>query len=46
VQAVKRIAALVVAGVGALLYLWIAAVRAVPGVKARKAARRGAAPRR
>jgi hypothetical protein len=28
------------AGVGFLAYVWVAAVRAVPGIRARKAARR------
>jgi hypothetical protein len=46
VQAVKRIAALVAAGLGALLYVWVAAVRAAPAVKRRKAARRRAASSR
>jgi hypothetical protein len=33
----KRVAIAVAATVGALLYVWIAAVRAVPGVRRRKA---------
>jgi len=34
----KRLLAIVASVLGALLYVWVAAVRAVPGVKARKAA--------
>jgi hypothetical protein len=30
------------AGVGLLLYVWVAAVRLAPGIRARKAARRAA----
>ena len=36
----KRLLALVAGVVGAVLYVWFAAVRAVPGVKRRKAAMR------
>jgi hypothetical protein len=42
VPPVKRILAVVAALVGAQLYVWVAAVRAVPRVKRRKAARRAA----
>jgi hypothetical protein len=42
VPPVKRILAVAAALVGALLYVWVAAVRAVPRVKRRKAARRAA----
>jgi hypothetical protein len=38
----RRILALVAGTVGALLYVWFAAVKAVPDVKARKAAKRRA----
>ena len=38
----KRLLALVGGIVGAVLYVWIAAVRAVPGVRERKTARRRA----
>jgi hypothetical protein len=46
VRAVKRIAALVAAALAVLLYVWAAAVRAVPGVKRRKAAGRRASSSR
>ncbi len=36
----KRLLALVAGVLGGLLYVWFAAVRAVPGVKRRKAAMR------
>jgi hypothetical protein len=42
----KRVLAIVVSTVGALLYVWFAAVRAVPGVKGRKAALRATRARR
>jgi hypothetical protein len=42
VRTVKRIALAIGALVGFLLYVWFAAVRAVPLVKRRKAARRAA----
>jgi hypothetical protein len=38
----KRLLALVGGLVGAVLYVWIAAVRAVPGVRERKTAKRRA----
>lgn len=38
----KRLLVLLAGAVGAFLYVWIAAVRAVPGVKARKTAWRRA----
>ena len=44
VRRLKRIMLVAVAAVGALVYVWIAAVRAVPGVRARKLARRAAPP--
>ena len=37
---VKRIALAIGAVIGAVLYVWFAAVRAIPVVKRRKAARR------
>ena len=37
VKTLKRIALVVAAAVAALLYIWVAAVRAVPGVRRRKA---------
>jgi hypothetical protein len=40
VRTVKRIALAVSALIGAVLYVWFAAVRAVPIVKRRRAARR------
>jgi hypothetical protein len=40
VRSVKRALLVAVAAVGAVAYVWVAAVRAVPGVKLRKAARR------
>jgi hypothetical protein len=45
VGTVKRLALAVVAGLSALLYVWFAAVRAVPIVKRRKAERRAARER-
>jgi hypothetical protein len=42
VRTLKRVALGVVALVGSLLYVWFAAVRAVPGVRRRKAAARAA----
>ena len=39
-RTVKRIALAIGAVIGAVLYVWFAAVRAVPLVKRRKAARR------
>jgi hypothetical protein len=42
----KRLALLVAAALGGLVYVWIAAVRAVPAVRARKAERRAARRRR
>ena len=42
VPPVKRILTVAAALVGALVYVWVAAVRAVPRVKRRKAARRAA----
>jgi hypothetical protein len=42
----KRVLAIIVSAIGAFLYVWFAAVRAVPGVKRRKAAFRAARPRR
>ncbi len=41
----KRVLAILLSAIGAFLYLWFAAVRAVPGVKRRKAAFRAARPR-
>jgi len=41
----KRVAAIVVSSIAAFLYVWIAAVRAVPGVKSRKAALRASRAR-
>lgn len=41
----KRVLAILLSAIGAFLYLWFAAVRAVPGVKRRKAAVRAARPR-
>ena len=38
----KRLLALVASAIGAFLYVWFAAVRAVPGVRRRKAAAREA----
>jgi hypothetical protein len=38
--AVRRVLRLVTAGIGLLLYVWFAAVRLLPAVKRRKAARR------
>jgi hypothetical protein len=40
VRTVKRIALAIGAVIGAVLYVWFAAVRAVPIVRRRKAARR------
>ena len=40
----KRIMLVALAAVGALVYVWIAAVRAVPGVRARKLAARRTDP--
>jgi hypothetical protein len=37
VKMLKRIALALVAAVAALVYVWVAAVRAVPGVRHRKA---------
>ena len=42
VRTVKRAALAFVALVGTLVYVWVAAVRAVPGVRRRKAAARAA----
>ena len=42
----KRLLAILVSAIGAFLYVWFAAVRAVPGVKRRKAAFRASRPRR
>lgn len=42
----KRVLAIGVATIGTLLYVWFAAVRAVPGVKGRKAALRAMRERR
>lgn len=42
VKKLKRIALALVALVSTLLYVWVAAVRAVPGVRRRKAAARAA----
>ena len=42
----KRLLQVIAALVGAALYVWFAAVRAVPGVEERKAARREAWRRR
>jgi hypothetical protein len=42
----KRVLALVASTIGAMLYVWFAAVRAVPGVKRRKAALRATRARR
>jgi hypothetical protein len=42
VRALKRIVALAAAVGGAILYVWFAAVRAVPAVRRRKAAARAA----
>ena len=39
----KRVLAILVSAIGAFLYVWFAAVRAVPGVKRRKAAFRASA---
>lgn len=36
----KRLLALIVGLIGGLLYVWVAAVRAVPGVRERKTDRR------
>ncbi len=41
----KRVLAILVSAIGASLYVWFAAVRAVPGVKRRKAAFRTARSR-
>ena len=41
-RTVKRIALAFTAAVAAVVYVWFAAVRAVPEVKRRKAARRAA----
>jgi hypothetical protein len=41
---VRRILAAVGVVLGFATYVWIAAVRAVPAIKRRKAARRGARP--
>jgi hypothetical protein len=38
----KRLLTLLAGSVGAALYIWVAAVRAVPGVRERKAAAREA----
>ena len=38
----KRLLALIGGSIGALLYVWVAAVRAVPGVRERKTAKRRA----
>jgi len=40
VRTVKRIAVGLTAALAAIVYVWIAAVRAVPGVRRRKAAAR------
>jgi hypothetical protein len=46
VRRLKQILLVAVAAAGAVAYVWIAAVRAVPGVRARKrAARSGQPPR-
>jgi len=45
VRTVKRIVLAFAAAIGALLYVWFAAVRAVPEVRRRKAARRAARAR-
>jgi len=45
VRTVKRIAVAFAAFVAALVYVWVAAVRAVPEVRRRKAARRAARAR-
>jgi len=37
---IRRVAKLVAAGIGFALYVWYTAVRATPGIKRRKAARR------
>ena len=42
VRTLKRAALALVALVGTLVYVWVAAVRAVPGVRRRKAAARAA----
>jgi hypothetical protein len=42
----KRALAIVAAFLGAVLYVWFAAVRAVPGVQARKRAFRASRARR
>jgi hypothetical protein len=42
VRIVKRVALGLAAFVAALAYVWVAAVRAVPGVRRRKAAARAA----
>jgi hypothetical protein len=46
VRQVKRALIAAAAIIGALLYVWVAAVRAVPGVRRRKAARRAERLRR
>lgn len=40
---VKRVLKILAAAIAVALYVWFAAVRSVPAVKRRKAARRGAA---
>ncbi len=42
VRTLKRVALAIAAVVAALAYLWVAAVRAVPGVRRRKEADRAA----
>jgi hypothetical protein len=42
VRTLKRAALAVVALVGTLVYVWVVAVRAVPGIRRRKAAARTA----
>jgi len=42
----KRVLAIFVSTIGAFLYVWFASVRAVPGVKRRKAAFRASRSRR
>jgi hypothetical protein len=42
----KRLLAILLSAIGAFLYVWFAAVHAVPDVKRRKAAFRASRPRR